>query len=605
MTEFFRDKEAIDTLAAMAVPGILEKKDPEGEVRVWIAGCATGEEAYSIAIALSDRIDQRPTPLKLKIFATDVHQHSLDIASAGVYSIKQLEKLDEGQLNRYFTHSLEGWRANQHLRHKLVFAKHDVLLDAPFTKMDLVVCRNLLIYFEPEAQERVVATFLYSLVKEGILFLGPSESVGPYGQDFVTVDAHWKIFSKHKDSVQSLPPRVAGARMRPIHNPARWLPMAIPSTPAPSPRLMRAYDQLLEEYMPPGILLNDLFEIVHIFGDTGKFLSQPTGRQTNQLLARIAPSLQAATASALQKASKEFAPAIYDGLLFEDGGKSLSLRLGVKPMFDKDAESTFYLLTLDAQESVGTTESGGNVVATQFNNNEANNEQIKALEAELHYAREHLQSTVEELQSSNEELQSTNEELIASNEELHTVNAEYEDKIAEMTSLTADMDNLLASTEIGVIYLDREMQVRHFTPTVADFFHLIDRDIGRPIAHITGQIPYENLAPAAEKVMEAQEMVETEVSSPEGKPFLMRILPYRTGSKVVDGVIIAFIDIARLKAAEQELRETASKLHATNEELSAFNKMTVGRELAMIDLKREINGLLESSGQPPKYTLPE
>lgn len=375
---------------------------------------------------------------------------------------------------------------------------------------------------------------------------------------------------------------------------------------------MRAYDQLLEEYMPPGILLNDLFEIVHIFGDTGKFLSQPTGRQTNQLLARIAPSLQAATASALQKASKEFAPAIYDGLLFEDGGKSLSLRLGVKPMFDKDAESTFYLLTLDAQESVGTTESGGNVVATQFNNNEANNEQIKALEAELHYAREHLQSTVEELQSSNEELQSTNEELqstneelIASNEELHTVNAEYEDKIAEMTSLTADMDNLLASTEIGVIYLDLDMKIRHFTPTVADFFHLIERDVGRPIAHITGQIQFENLAPAAAQVMETQEMVESEISSPEGKPFLMRILPYRTGPKVVDGVIIAFIDIARLKDAEQELRQTAKKLHETNEELSAFNKMTVGRELAMIELKEEVNRLLQATGKPEKYEIPE
>ena len=589
----------------MAVPGILDKKEPDEEIRVWIAGCATGEEAYSIAMALQDKIDEHKAPLNLKVFATDVHQHSLDIASAGVYSTNQLEKLDEDQLSRYFTNCMEGWRANQHLRHKIVFAKHDVLLDAPFTKMDLVVCRNLLIYFEPEAQERVMATFLYSLGKEGLLFLGPSESVGSYEGNFTTLDAHWKIFCKRQDSVTSLPPRLTRVGMRPLTTQARWLPMAIPATPAPSPRLMRAYDCLLEEYMPPGILLNDLFEIVHIFGDAGKFLSQQSGRQTNQVLARMAPSLQAATASALQKVAKEHAPAIYDGLTYEENGVEITLRLSVKPMFDKGAGGAFYLLALDSKASQGIEEQAQGVEVTHFNTKAANNDQIKALEEELHYAREHLQSTVEELQSANEELQSTNEELIASNEELHTVNSEYEEKIAEMTRLTSDMDNLLASTEIGVIYLDLDMKIRHFTPTVADFFHLIERDVGRPIAHITGQIQFENLAPAAAQVMETQEMVESEISSPEGKPFLMRILPYRTGPKVVDGVIIAFIDIARLKDAEQELRQTAKKLHETNEELSAFNKMTVGRELAMIELKEEVNRLLQATGKPEKYEIPE
>lgn len=605
VTEFFRDKEAIDTLAAMAVPGILEKKEPEEEIRIWVAGCATGEEAYTIAIALMEQIDQLPEPRNFKVFATDVHQHSLDVASAGVYSSKQLEKLGEELREKYFTHCMEGWRANKHLRHKLVFAKHDLLRDAPFTKMDLLVCRNVLIYFEPKAQDRVLETFQYALATDGILFLGPSENVGQYASNFVTLDSRWKIFCKHKDSVPTLPPRLAGTSFPTYTNPARWLPVSLPSMSGPSPRLMQAYDQLLEEHMPPGILLNELFEIVHIFGDAGRYLSQPAGRQSNQILARIDKALQAATTAALQKVSQEHAPAIYDGLPFESEGETLHVRLGIKPMFDQDAESAFYLLTLDSRQSENGKSPVDGVIVTHFDNNDATNEQIKTLEAELHYTREHLQTTVEELQSSNEELQSTNEELVASNEELHTVNSEYEQKISEMTQLTEDMDNLLASTEIGVIYLDRDMHIRHFTPTVADFFHLIDRDIGRPIAHITGQIPYENLAPAAEKVLSTQEMLEREVSSPEGKPFLMRILPYRTGSQSVDGIIIAFIDIDQLKSTELELRETARKLNETNEELSVFNKMTVGRELAMIELKKEINDLLNASGKPPKYDIPD
>lgn len=221
VTEFFRDKEAIDTLAAMAMPGILEKKQPDEEIRIWVAGCATGEEAYSIAIALMEQNERLPEPRNFKIFATDVHQHSLDIASAGVYSSKQLEKLGETLRDIYFTHCMEGWRANKNLRHKLVFAKHDLLRDAPFTKMDLLVCRNVLIYFEPDAKERVLETFQYALATDGILFLGPSENLGQYASNFVTLDSRWKIFCKHKDSNQTLPPRLAGTSFQTYSNPAR------------------------------------------------------------------------------------------------------------------------------------------------------------------------------------------------------------------------------------------------------------------------------------------------------------------------------------------------------------------------------------------------
>ncbi|MCA9214854.1 MAG: PAS domain S-box protein, partial [Planctomycetales bacterium] len=591
VTQFFRDSDAFDMLQKEALAGLLSQKGPEDEVRVWDAGCATGEEAYSLAILLLELMQDLDHPPSLKVFATDVHRDSLDFAAAGSYDSEAIGTIVPSRLERFFVREGDRWRVSSELRKQVVFAPHNIVKDAPFTKLDLVVCRNLLIYLLPEMQQRIMATFHYALNVGGTLMLGPSESVGELADEFETLNSHWRLYTKRRytrpDSRMRLPLTASLPRPREaIH--ARLVPGPPPS---PSPKLIRAYDALLAECIPASILVDERYEVAHIFGDARRFLHPPSGRPTSDVLSMVDNDLRVALSAALQRATKEQSEVTYDAVPVRDTGLAashnattsgnhqtstpaspveLSAKLTVKPILDRQHGYGYFLISFETRDATPPTPPAEN----KFDSAEISGERISSLESELAYTRESLQATVEELQTSNEELQATNEELVASNEELqstneelhsvneelHTVNTEYQNKIGELTQLTADMDNLLLSTEVGVIYLDLNLRIRKFTPSVAEFFNLLPQDIGRPISHISGQVQIDELRADVQQVLDTGKPCEHEVQGGNA-PFLLRILPYRDIEFKVQGVVLAFIEIAELKRAEEQVRITSERYH--------------------------------------------
>ncbi|MCA9149369.1 MAG: PAS domain S-box protein [Planctomycetales bacterium] len=592
VTQFFRDSEAFEYLHRELRTRVLELTGSHHELRIWDAGCATGEEAYSLAILISEILAEVANAPNVKIFATDVHRDSLDVASAGYYVHDAVQEVPPEWLDRYFTQQGDSWKIKPELRRMVVFAPHNIAKDAPFTKIDLVVCRNLLIYLEPTVQQMVMSTFHFALNVGGLLMLGPSESVAGLEQEFESLNGRWRLFQKRRD-VQlpiemRLPVPTAGQLCVPGNN-----RMLVPLATGPSPQLLKAYDALLEQTIPASILVNEQFEIAHVFGDVKRILHPPNGRATNDVLMMVDGDLRVALSAGLQRASKEDRVITYDavplpqGILVDhldntsqgrnpndaesNGTRSVvdMARLTVKPIRVRRPDTKYFLISLETRIAAAHND---NDVDDTFNLAHNSVERIATLESELTYTRESLRTTVEELQTSNEELQATNEELVASNEELqstneelhsvneelHTVNSEYQKKINELTQLTADMDNLLLSTEVGVIYLDLELRVRKFTPSVSEFVNLMPQDVGRPVAHISGRIRFEEIQESAQRVLESGQHCEHEVQGANA-PYVMRILPYHDQAGRVQGIVLAFIEIGELKQAQAELQATSER----------------------------------------------
>lgn len=570
VTQFFRDPEAFARLEHDIIPGLLAKRASKDELRIWVAGCATGEEAYSLAILFHERLTAMRRPVNVKIFATDVHRASLAFASAGIFSADSLRDVPSARLEYYFTRRGDHYHVSKELRRMIVFAPHNVIRDAPFTKMDLTSCRNLLIYLEPRAQQRVLSLFHFSLRVGGVLFLGPSESITPLSGEFETLDEHWRLFRKKRDVRLCIEPRMQlcppGAA---VHSP-------LESEPAPSSgahvdmRLLRVYDALLAERMPAGVLINERRELVHCFGEARTFLHPSAGRSSLDILDLVDGELRTALAAAIQRTAKEHVPVVYRGVRVNSGTKEMHVTLTTRAFPDRHTQSTFILVSLDPMIAPpAAIEDPG-----EFDAGNVSRERIGTLETELRYTKENLQATIEELETSNEELQATNEELLSSNEqlqstneelhsvneELYTVNAEYQRKIEELTELTNDMENLLRSTDIGTIFLDEELQVRKFTPAAAQAFNLLPQDTGRPISHISHNIDHPVLLDDVRRVLEGGRTEEKEVLNREGVPFLMRIQAYRAGGKSADGVVLTFVDLSSVRRAERALRESEQRL---------------------------------------------
>lgn len=564
VTKFFRDGDAFERLRHEVLPALIEKVPADGELRIWVAGCATGEEAYSIAILVQEIAEERKRPLNVKIFATDVHRTSLEFASVGVYSESSLSEVLPSRLERYFTRVKDGYRVSQELRQMIVFAPHNVIKDAPFTKIDLITCRNLLIYLESLAQKKAISLFHFALNTGGVMMMGPSESPGDLAEEFDAIDDRWKIYRKRRD--KRLPPDMRlplSAGYTKPQGVARYS-LTAPGVVAPDAALLRAYDDLLKDYAPASLLVNEHRELIQSFGGGAEFLKLRDGRPSNDFLDLVVPDLRIPVTTAIQQAAKKRAAVRFSGIRFDSDNRRQFVDLAVKPIQDRQTGNEYYLITfqpvvsapnrdIEADSSVGIAE--------------ASRDQITALEGELRYTQENLQATVEEMETSNEELQATNEELVASNEELqstneelhsvneelYTVNAEYQKKIAELTEMTADLDSLLHSTELGVIFLDRELCIRKFTPRIADAFHLMPSDVGRRIASFAHNIRHPGLLSDLRSVLETGEAIEKEVHTDDSQIMLMRILPYRPKLSL-QGVVLTLIDISRLKQAEAESR---------------------------------------------------
>lgn len=559
VTRFFRNDDAFRAMEERVLPELWQKLPPGTPLRVWVAGCATGEEVYSLAILLHElgqKLGERP----VKIFATDVHRGSLDVATRALYDEQAVTGVSPERLERYFLRRGQSYQVSPEIRQLVVFAAHNVIKDAPFTRVHFVSCRNMLIYLQPAVQQRVLSLFHFALNLGGVLFLGPSESPGSLTHDFETIDKHWRIYRKTSDSrvqVETRAPHsVRGGRPspppspRPPHSPNRYS----------IPQLLGVYDALLTEVMPPGVLVNDAGELVHVFGGASKFLRLQDGRQGMNVIDLVEGELKSLLTGMLQRALKLSTPVSSRGVHVLDGAASGNYDVTIRPVRSREGAASHYLISFTLNELDRPAPP-----PTELGAADISREQLLALEAELKYTKENLQAVSEELETSSEELQAANEELLASNEELqstneelqsvneelYSVNAEYQRKISDLTELANDMENLLASTDIGTVFLDAQLRIRNFTARAAEIFHLLPHDIGRPIENLSHSMDYPELASDFRKVLSTGKLVEKELRHSQ-RAFFTRILPYRAKGSI-DGVVLTLIDVTGLKVAEDAL----------------------------------------------------
>lgn len=558
VTRFFRNEEAFEILEHDVLPELLRKGSKDTPFRVWVAGCATGEEAYSLAILLSDLREEtggRP----IKIFATDVHPGSIEQAARGSYTEEAVANVGPRRLERYFVQRGGAYQLTPDIRQMVVFAQHNVITDAPFTRMDLVSCRNMLIYLQPAAQQRVLSLFHFALNRGGILFLGPSESPGALLDDFEAVDRHWRIYRKFRDLRPASDPRTPRARDAVRHSPA--------GTSATPPRhsiagLLSTYDALLDQALPPSLLVNDRGELVHAFAGASKFLVPRDGRQDLDVIDNVHADLRTVLLGGLTRVKKDGQPIVLKGVRLSETSVAGTYHVSIRPVKGRRETAGHLLVTLEAVDAPAPTAP----TAAEIDLDEASRDRLHALENELRYTKENLQAAVEQLETSNEELQATNEELLASNEELqstneelqsvneelYTVNAEYQRKIGELTELTNDIDNLLASTDVGAVFLDGNLRIRKYTPQIVESFALLPQDVGRSIETFTHRLDHPELNADLRRVLVTGVPIERELRVPRGGTYFLRILPYRANGAIA-GVVMTLIDVSGLRAAEDAL----------------------------------------------------
>ena len=579
VTQFFRDEEAFERLSKVILPDLIDRTEPGMEVRIWVCGCATGEEAYSIAMVMHDCLERAGRDKQsFKVFATDVHLKSLEVASNGFYQSHALDNVPKSFRDRYFVRNNGICNIKRKIRQSVIFASNDITRDPPFTRLDLICCRNVLIYLEPNVQKRVMSMFHFGLKTKGVLFLGPSETVGELSQEFSELDRHWRIYGKIRDIRL---PDATRIPMKPMlgavvgDQPQTFVP---PSQNVGSQLwLNAAYDDLLSRHVPPSLLVSEANELLHCFGKARKLLTPPEGKPTNNVLKMLENDLSVSVSAALHRAKHEMKPVVYKGVRvnFGDGDRRL-YRVSVEPY--KRNEQSLFLISLEEMEKVVPDDT----IVENFHETDFPPERNEQLERELNYTRETLQATVEELESSNEELQATNEELIASNEELqstneelhsvneelYTVNTEHKEKIEELTQLTSDMDNLFKSTEIGTIFLDKNFNIRMFTPSISAGFNVLEQDIGRPINHISYKLDSPQLLTDAADVLNSGVAKEVEVHGRDQRVYLQRIQPYRVEDRI-DGIVLTLTDITSMREAENA-RLTMETLSEISQELPDF-----------------------------------
>ena len=576
VTQFFRDEESFRYLKESVLPELLERRPLDRTIRIWVSACATGEEAYSLAILFHEAMEAAGRPPQLKIFATDVHKKSLLQAGRGVFREEAMKCVSEERRKRYFVRCEENYQISNDIRELVVFAPHNLLRDAPFTDLDFVSCRNLLIYFQPAAQTKALSMFHFGLNTDGILFLGSSESPGELADEFETVHERNKVFRKWRHarlptSIRLPEPRVTGASLpaaaiRGFNTPNRSTDLG----------LLRIYDHLLNKYMPPSLLINEKRELVDSFGGAEKLLHLPARRPTLDVLDLVDPGIRTTLVGALQQAIRSDSQVRFSGVRMVGESGEQNYNLTVETFRNPATHASQYLLTF---EPIGPA-ALFNVqpFVAMPNRDELADAQMLQLEGELRYAKENLQATIEELETSNEELQATNEELVASNEELqstneelhsvneelYSVNAEHQRKISELAEVNHDMHHLLENTDVATIFIDGELKIRKFTSHVRKIFDLIDQDIGRPISSFAHRIQLDNLLDRIKEVRERGDLFESEVHTVDGVCYLLRILPHRVKQEI-DGVVIVMVDLSPLEDLRGRLRWMSSLVESTDD----------------------------------------
>ncbi|MFD2515523.1 chemotaxis protein CheB [Pontibacter locisalis] len=557
VTQFFRDKEAFESIENEVIPKIIEEKGPGEPIKVWVTACSTGEEVYSLAILFQEAFDKLGREATVKLFATDIDQDAISKASKGVYPLSIAKEVSEERLNRFFRFKNEKYIVSEEIRKLVVFAQHDLQKDPPFSRIDLISCRNMLIYLNPGLQNKVMAVFPYALNLHGYLFLGPSEHIGDLKSFFVEENRKWKIFRKIKES--------RGVRQTygiTDYTPALSRPGNAMDTSQVS-HLARYNDAFMdavsEDFKVTGLYVDENFQLLHGIGDINRFLNFPDKRLHFNLLKMVPEELAVALSVGLRKALKQNQKVVARQVAVKIGDKNQLLHVSVKPLqTEKNLPKVILILLQEMGEltPLPKTSELSMVSDPDYYN------QLAVLESELKDARESLSLTVQDLSTSNEELQSSNEELMSSNEELqssneemqslneelHTVNSEHQLKIKELQELNEDLDNYIRSSNIGQLFIDHHLVIRKFTPSVKELINIIDTDVGRPIHHLSYNLKYDKLLEDIQKVNHTSVEVEQEVETEQGKYFLMRIIPYLKHNGNKDGVVLSFVEVTALKA---------------------------------------------------------
>jgi len=585
VTNFFRDREAFDALERDVVPSLLkslqDSRPPRDEIRVWSAGCSTGEEAYSLAMLLSEKLAQQDNPAKLQIFATDIDDRAIACGRNGVYPEAIATDVPPSYMRQYFIRENQHFRVRKEIREKVLFAKHSLLLDPPFSQIDLIVCRNLLIYLDRDVQRDIMQMFHFALRPGGYLFLGTSESADGCPDLFTPVDKRNRIFR-----AKSAP---ANARRAPAMPRGGYVRTAIASSPIVSKSTRKtAYADIhlraLEKAAPPSIIVDANANILHITEGAGRFLRYVAGELSRNLLTLAHPDLRLEIRTTLFQAQQVGAPVTSRKVRIEREQRSYLVDLTAHPYKDDETENEYMLVIFEEREAAPQDALAG--VA-----NHSENLMLSNLEQELQRTKLHLQETIEqsevsseELKASNEEMQAINEELRSAteeletskeelqsiNEELLTVNYELKTKVEETDKINDYLTNLIASTDIATVFVDRNMRIRWFTPRATDIFSMLPVDTGRSLMDITHRLDYQEMAEDAATVFDSLNMIEREVSSNDQRWYIARLLPYRSSEDHIDGTVLTFIDITKRRAAEDELRLGEERMRLVAESTQDF-----------------------------------
>jgi len=561
VTSFFRDQKVWEQLKAVALPQLLEAHPDGAAFKAWVPACSTGEEAYSLAMMFSEAVEHVSPKAKysLQIFATDLDPDAIDRAREGVFAHSIEADVSPERLQRFFTADDRGYRVRKDLRNMIIFAQQNIISDPPFTKLDVLSCRNLLIYFSPKLQQRLIPLFHYALNPGGMLLLGSADTPGQFTELFAPLPGGSRIYQRLQAGNQRLvhcfPTRVAATA--PIPNEARSASM--------NGNLQSQVEQLLlKKHTPAAVLLNRDGDILYIHGRTGTYLEPAAGKANWTIHAMARDGLRYQLDDLLQRALASEGPQVLRGLVMKNtSGQELAVDLSAEALHDGDALQGMVLVTFfSALRPAGRRARSASPRVTELEQQLAQARlELQAVRDEMQSSREELRSANEELQSTNEELQSTNEELTTSkeemqslNEELYTVNAELQSKVDDLSLVNSDMKNLLNSTDIATIFLDNLLHIRRFTTQATQVYKLIAGDVQRPLSDISSELIYPELEQDAEQVLRTLVFSEKQIPTRSGGWFTVRIMPYRTVDNVIDGLVLTFINITGSKQLESRLR---------------------------------------------------
>ncbi len=588
VTKFFRDDKVWEILKSKVFPKLIEEKNEGETLKLWDVGCSTGEEAYSFAMCLHEEMEKQGKNLEIKIFATDISQPHLDIGSKGIYPESIVADVSKDFLLKYFLSKTNGYQVSEKIRRSVIFSRHNIIKNPPFSNMDIVVCRNLLIYFQNSIQKKAMNMLHYALKKDGVLILGTSESVHSHKENFAEIDRRWKIYKNIKPSTRikngiSHANASGGVNASLLENKVEREKKRFrnqSSNPIRQKLQNELNETILEQFGGASVFVDSEYNILQAVGEFRKYANLPVTGFSINLLDMLDSDLKYIVQSTFNKAFKQKERVVYRDVVIKKKNGNIGADIVIKPFTDHSLEGeTNYVITFIEKElnfneveevqKISPSNQTKEYVANLENELKSTKEDLQTSLEEIETSNEELQAANEELLASNEELQSTNEELQSVNEEINTVNAENIQKMDDLAALNADMNNLLKSTDIGVIFLDSDFKIRKFTPAIKKHFSLINGDIGRPIDNFTnsfGLTRKQNFLDRCQKVLENGKTLEKHIVSREGKNYLQRISPYMDSNNEVNGVVISFIDIETIQKSKEKLIASEQKFKSFYED---------------------------------------